>query len=378
VGTDAVVVLAHRRRDASKGTMMDVRTRIDGGLLQDLMATPRLVFARVGPPLLALLALFLTGSVGYWLLGQAHGEHWSLEDCAFMTVITLTTVGYGEVVPLQDAAVRLFTSALLVVGGGISVWSVSAVTAFIVEGHLGLFFREKALEKHIGSLQAHTIICGICPTSEHVMDEHVALKKPFVVVDAVADAVHALRDRRGNIPAVVGDPSTEDVMRRAGLMRAASLVCCLPTDKDNLFLVVTARQLRSDVAIVVECHEQASVPKMRAAGASHVINPAFIGGMRMASQVLRPHAVEFLDHMLRSGGSARVTEVTVPAGLVGRALSSLRIQEQTGVAVVAVRSGTAEFVYAPAADTPINEGMVLIVIAEHDRVERVRAIINAI
>jgi voltage-gated potassium channel len=350
-------------------------THYTEGLTNDLLATPRIIIERVGPPLLALLLLFLSGTVGYWLLGRWHSTPFSLGDCAFMTIITLTTVGYGEIVPLTTTETRVFTGALLVVGGGISVWSVSAVTAFIVEGHLGLFFREKALEKRIGSLRGHSIICGLSPTSEHVMDEHATLHKDFVVVDANADAVHSMRERRGDIPAVVGDPSTEDVMRRAGIEHAASLVCSLPSDKDNLFLLVTARQMRADLPIVVECMEQTSVTKMRAAGATHVINPTFIGGMRIASQVLRPHAVEFLDQMLRSGGRARVSEVVLPPKLVGKTLRALAIEQHTGVVVVATKHNS-EYRYSPDQDVPLPAGAVLIVIAEQERVERVQRHLN--
>jgi voltage-gated potassium channel len=294
-----------------------------------------------------------------------------------MSVISLTTVGYGEVFPLDFPAARIYTMGLLLVGMGVTVWAVSSVTAFFVEGHLGLFFREKALEKQIGQMRGHTIVCGLTSTSEHVLDEHRVAGRPVVVVDPRPEVATTLRERRPDVPVVIGDASDEAVLRRAGFPRAASLVCCLPSDRDSLFLVVTARQLRPDLEIVVECVDEPSVPKFRAAGATHVINPTFIGGMRIASQVLRPQAVAFLDTMLRGPGEARVSECVVEAGapVAGLTLQAARIPEQTGLVVVAVRpAGAPAFAYSPAGDVRLDAGAVVIVVGERSRVAKVEAL----
>jgi voltage-gated potassium channel len=350
------------------------------GFFRDLLATPRLVFERVGPPLLALLSLFVGGAVGYRVLGVVYGRDWGALDCLWMSVISLTTVGYGEVFPLDFPAARIYTMALLIVGMGVTVWAMSSVTAFFVEGHLGLFFREKALDKHIEALRGHTIVAGLTTTSEHVLDEHERLQRAVIVVDPRHELAQPLRDRRPGLPVVIGDPSDEAVLARAGLERAGSLVCCLPSDRDNLFLVVTARQQRPDVEIIVECGDESSVPKFRAAGANHVVNPVFIGGMRIASQVLRPQAVAFLDTMLRAPGDARVAACVVAAGAVvaGRTLAEARIPEQTGLVVVAVRpAGGSAFSYSPAPATRLDPGAVVIVVGERERVARVEALTGA-
>jgi voltage-gated potassium channel len=350
------------------------------GFWKDLLATPRLVFERVGPPLVALLSLFVGGAIGYDVLGALYGRSWSALDCLWMSVISLTTVGYGEAFPLDFPAARLYTMGLLVVGMGVTVWAMSSVTAFVVEGHLGLFFREKALEKHIETLRGHTIVAGLTPTSEHVLDEHARAGRAIVVIDPRPDIAQPLREKRPGLPVVVGDPSDAAVLARAGFEHAQCLVCCLPSDRDNLFLVVTARQLRAALAIVVECGDEQSVPKFRAAGATHVINPTFIGGMRIASQVLRPQAVAFLDTMLRAAGDARVSECVVAskAPVAGRTLGEARIAEQTGLVVVAVRpAGSSVFAYSPPPDTRLDPGAVVIVVGERERVARVEALTGA-
>ncbi len=350
-------------------------TPAEDSFLLDLLATPALILRRVGPPLLALLLLFVGGAVGYWLLGVVHGRSWGALDCVWMSVISLTTVGYGEAFPLDFPAARIYTMALLIIGMGVTVWSMSAVTAFFVEGHLGLFFREKALEKHIETLSGHTILCGLTHTSEHVLAEHQAAGRALVVVDPRHELAHPLRDKHKDLPVVVGDPSSEDVLTRAGLQRARALVCCLPSDRDNLFLVVTARQMRKDLEIIVDCGDEASVPKFRAAGASHVVNPTFIGGMRIASQVLRPQTVAFLDAMLRGPGEARVTEVVIAVGAAAVGKTVGWLVEQGGLQVVALRPPDARlFSYSPAADTVIEALAVVIVVGERARVARIEAV----
>jgi voltage-gated potassium channel len=347
----------------------------DASFWLDLLATPAVIFRRVGPPIVALFLLFVGGAFGYWVVGTLHGRQWGALDCVWMSVISLTTVGYGEAFPLDFPAARIYTMVLLVIGMGVTVWAMSAVTAFFVEGHLGLFFREKALEKHIDTLNGHTILCGLSAVSDHVLSEHLQNGRAVVVVDARHELAHPLRDKHKNLPVVVGDASSEEVLLRAGIQRAKALVCCLPSDRDNLFLVVTARQLRKDLEIIVDCGEEASVPKFRAAGATHVVNPTFIGGMRIASQVLRPQTVAFLDGMLRAPNEARVTEVVVGVGsaVVGKSIGFL--VEQGGLQVVALRNpGEAHFSYSPPSDTVVVAGAVVIVIGERARVARVEAV----
>lgn len=350
---------------------------ISDSFFRDLLATPALVLRRMGAPLLALVLCFIGGAFGYWVIGFSQGKVWSPLDCIWMSVISLTTVGYGEAFPLDFPAARIYTMVLLIIGMCVTVWAVSSVTAFFVEGHLGLFFREKALEKHIDSLAGHTVLCGLSAVSERVLTEHLASGRAIVVVDGRHEVAHALRDKYKGLPVMVGDASNEEVLVQAGVNRARSLICCLPNDRDNLFLVVTARQMSKTLEIIVDCGDEHSVPKFRAAGASHVVNPSFIGGMRIASQVLRPHTVAFLDNMLRGPGEVRVTEVVVrpESEAAGRDIGWL--VEHGGLQVVALRNPSEEsFRYSPRADTEIKEESVVIVIGERDRVARVQALAN--
>jgi voltage-gated potassium channel len=344
--------------------------------VDDVVASPTLLLKRVGPPLFSLLALFVGGGVGYWVLAQVYDHHWTLLDCIWMSVISITTVGYGEAFPLDFPAARIYTMGLLVLGMGIGVWAMSSVTAFFVEGHLGLFFRERALEKRIEKLMAHTVVCGLSQSSEHVISEHLVAGRDVVLVDPRHELAQKVHARWPNMAVVIGDPSDDDVLQRAGIAKATTVVCCLDTDRDNLFLVISARQLRPDVEIIVECDEQQSVSKFKAAGATNVVNPTFIGGMRIASQVLRPHAVAFLDQMLRAG-DARVSEVVVDAdsAVAGQKLGDAKVFEKTGLRAVALRSpGDSAFRYSPGDDEVLAAGTIIIVMGERARVERVQAL----
>jgi voltage-gated potassium channel len=349
-----------------------------------LTALVRLVWRRMGRPLSSLVVLFVVGSLGYALLMSMLGRSVRFLDCAFMTVISVSGVGYGEYVPLDHPAARVYTMVLLVVGLGVSVWSMSAMTAFIVEGEWGGFLAERALQRELHELEGHTIICGLTPTSTPVVEEHLAAGRTIVVIERDVGKIDDFKKThdtvRTPIAAVVGDPSDEDTLLRAGLLRASALVDCLGNDKDNLFLLVTARQLRSDIPIYVECSDEHSVKKLLAAGATHVVNPTMIGGMRLASQVLRPHAVAFLDQMLRAHGHVRVNEIVVEpkSALDGVTLNDARVHERTGLVVVALRlAGANEFVYSPAPTSVLLAGTAVIVIGEQDRVARVMALASS-
>jgi len=327
---------------------------------------------RTAKPFGLLTLVFFGGSLGYWFIGQLAGRDWPLLDCMYMTSITLTTVGYEDVLGVAHfAPAQLYTMLLIVSGMGATLYSVSSLTAFFVEGYLGTLFREAQMEQQLEKLTGHTIICGAGATGIHVIDEHASTDHPFVVIETAPEKIaHAVQTHPGLVY-VEGDATDEEVLTRAGIDRASGLVAVLGNDKDNLFLVVTARYLRPTLPIVAKCIDHGSVAKFRAAGASHVISPALIGGMRIASQILRPHVVDFLDSMLRSSGSARVAESTVAPSsvLAGKKIGESRIGETVGLLVVAMRRpGEREFIYSPAADVVLEPGAVVVVIGPNDRV----------
>jgi len=324
-------------------------------------------------PLISILAmilgLILAGSTGYYLL--FHGEHPFL-DCLYMTVISLSTVGYGEVLPVRSTpAVQMFTMGLIVFGVGILGYSVTNLSAYVLEGRLGGDLRRKRMEKMIAALDRHVIVCGAGDTGIYVVQELVRCGTPVVVVDTDEHRLEACR-RMGEFPVLAGDAADDAVLRAAGVERAAGLVASLASDRDNLFLVVSAQMLNPSLRIVAKAHDGALEAKMRRAGANAAVSPNYIGGMRIASEVIRPHAVEFLDAMLRQGsGTFRVSEVEVAkgGGMEGRTLRELNLSAKRAIQVLALReAGAPGFLYNPPADTRLAAGQVLVVLGELDRI----------
>lgn len=257
----------------------------------------------------AVLAVFSVGVAGYTIIG--HGKH-RFVDSLYMTVITLTTVGYGEIIPMENnPAGRIFTMFLLLFGMGILVYFVSAITAFLVEGQLEHVFWRKRMRQAIAELKHHVIVCGAGVVAGHLIEELVRVQRPVVAVIPQGSAPPQL-DVPQELPHIVGDAADEDVLAEAGLARADGLVAALELDRDNVLVTLTARQMNPAVRIVAMLVDPRHEGKLRRAGADSVVSPFLIGGMRMASEMIRPMVVTFLDTMLRDRDrNLRVEEVRV-------------------------------------------------------------------
>lgn len=317
----------------------------------------------------------LMGSVGYYLIGRGH---WTLFDCFYMTLITLSTVGYGEVLLGMEKLVeaRILTASLIVLGSGTLVYFVSTITAFIVEGDLQGILRRRSMARDIDKISGHAIVCGVGSTGRHVVNELLASGHPCVIVDLNQAAIEELEsENRRTIPHVIGSAIDDHVLQRAGIERAAIVVAALTDDKENLFVTITARAFNPTARIVAKCVEPTTEPKLLRAGATNVVSPNYIGGMRMASEVLRPSAVAFLDRMLRDQGDKkmRIEELVVAPGraVEGRALADTSIRNQ-GALVLAVRTASGEFIYNPPGSLRIEAGMALIILASIDDVKKLR------
>ena len=331
---------------------------------------------RLVPPAVALLAVVALGVVGYNHLG---GGRWSLADCLYMTVITLTTVGYGEVLTGMDTVpfAREFTAVLIILGMGVFVYFVSHVTAIIIEGDLQRALRKTRMRSKIAKLVDHMVVCGAGSTGRHVGAELVAAGRPVVAVDvdgASLEEQSRLLDRRLHHH-IQGDATDDAVLAAANLAAAAGLVATLPNDKDNLYLVVTARQANPRARIVARGSDLAVLDKLRRAGADAVVSPNFIGGMRIASELMRPQVVRFLDDMLRDRETHwRIEEVAIPAGsyLVGRALEDAELRRDFDIVVLAIRDEDGSTVYNPTAGQVISQESTLVVLGRLDRVDELR------
>ena len=310
------------------------------------------------------IVVFVFGVAGFKIFG---GRDWSFFDSVYMTVITVATIGYGEVHDLSgNLPARVFTTIYILLSLGTIAFAVTSITAFVVEGELKNILGRRKMDKEIGRLKGHFIVCGGDEIAATIIHELHETKRPFVVIEPSRERLDRLLAVQPFLY-VQGDPAEDEVLLKAGLANAKGVFLSLPTDEANLFVTVTVRSLNAGVNIVAKGTDIHNHAKMMRAGADHVVSPAFIGGMRMASQMVRPTVVTFLDTMLRDREKGlRVEEFTVAKGspLAGRTIGESGLRDKTKALLVAVKRGGSEaYDFNPPATRPIAEGDILIFIA---------------
>lgn len=333
----------------------------------------RMLLERLIIPFSALLLTFLFGTGGFLAIGAGR---WSVLDCAYMTSITLTTVGYGEVLDQMGDDARLFTMVLMWLGMGVTLYAVSTITAFLVETDIRRILRERRMERKLEGLRNHYIVCGLGKTGFNIVQELHATRQPCVAIDSSPENLQRTQKHFEGLYYLHGNATEEEILSRAGIERAAGLIAALRDDSDNLLITVQARYISPTIKIVARCNENNLADKFYRAGANYVVNPALIGGMRMASEMVRPHVVTFLDRMLRGKDrSVRVEEATVAprSPWVGKTLHEIDIRRRTGALLVAIKPPEEEeFRYNPDPGERLQPGSVIIVIGSPEQVGALR------
>ncbi len=304
--------------------------------------------------LLALTAVVVVGTIGYVLLG------FELLDAAYQTVTTITTVGFREVEPL-DGAGQIFTMILILAGVGTALYTLTVLLELLVEGHLGESMERRRMEKQIGALRGHVVLCGWGRVGRAIADELAEAGRSLVVIDLDPERVATITRH----PWVLGDATNDETLRRAGIERAQVLVAALETDAENLFVTLSGRALQPELFIVARARDEASVAKLSRAGADRVVNPQEIGGARMAAFVLQPHVTEFLDVVMRERGlEYRLEEIELPQGCPfgGLSLRDAHLRDRTGALILAMKGADGQFATNPSPETTLDVGQVLIAI----------------
>ena len=279
----------------------------------------------------AFVAVVAAGTAGYLLI-----ERWSLLESLYMTVITLSTVGFKEVRPLSPPG-QVFTAGLIVAGVGAVTYLFAAISQYIVSGELTGSIRKARMQQRIDELNDHFIVCGYGRVGQQVVLDLLEQQRPCVVVEQGEELVNDLP--RGAY-AVVGDASDDEVLGWAGVERASGLVAATGDDAVNLFITLTARTLNSDLTIVARANQTSTEPKLRRAGATHIIAPHTISGHRTARQLLYPQIIDFLDVVMHSGNLELVLEecrVQPDSHMHGKTVAEAEVRRRTGANVLAVR-----------------------------------------
>jgi len=305
-----------------------------------------------------LLAVLVIGTLGYSFIG---GEQYSLLDCFYMTVITIATIGYGEIIDMShNPAARIFTIFIALFGIGTLTYILSNFTAFVVEGELNEAFRRRKMEKTIKKFKDHYIVCGIDRVGLHIVNELFATKRPSVIVDTDRKKIEKATEMFQEQVFIEGDATDNSVLLKAGIERAKGLFAATGDDNVNLVVSLTAKQLNPSINVVARCHEQKNFEKMRKAGADAIVSPDLIGGLRMTSEMVRPTVVSFLDQMLRDKEkNLRIEEILMPDSFTGKAISALSLNKYSNSLLLAVKT-KGDWKYNPSGDYILKSGDALI------------------
>jgi voltage-gated potassium channel len=324
--------------------------------------------------LVMIFLVVLAGSVGYYIL---FGGEANIIDCVYMTVISITSVGYGEVFEISgNIPAQLFTMLLITFGYGIILYSLSTLTVILIEGELSGVLRKNKMSKMIHKLEDHYIVCGGGETGRPVLVELFENGEKAVLIEADENTIEGCKASIKNLLYIQGDVTDDDNLIAAGIEKAAGVIICLPVDKDNLYVTMTSRMLNPKVRIVSRIINQSLRPKIIKAGADRVVSPDAIGALRMASIMIRPTVVDFLDSMLRSGPSRyRIHQITISQNshAIGKTIAESGLKDKFGLLILGTRRPDNDIDLNPHPTFVLKEGMTLIVMGMSDDVARARS-----
>lgn len=307
--------------------------------------------------------------IGFGTIGYMSIEGWGFWDSFYMTVITLTTVGYREIHELSFNG-QLFTVVLLFVGVGTMLYALSTGAKFVLEGQLQEIYGRKKLEKKLKNLRDHYIVCGYGRMGKIIARELQHKKLKFAVIEK--NEVLLDPDEKEEFLMIQGDATKDELLKRVGIERAKCLISVLPTDAENLYVVLSARGLNPNLLIVARAGEEGSEQKLLRAGADRVVSPYHIGGLRMAHSVLKPAVVDFIEFATKSGNiDLQIEEITIQEGsnLVGNSLDHCGIGRDLGIIIVAIKERGGEMKFNPTFRTIIEAGDTLIAVGETSKLE---------
>lgn len=306
-----------------------------------------------------MVLIHVIGTLGYHYLGRPNA---SWIDSFYMTFITVATIGYGETVDLSHHPLgRLFTVFIAVIGIGTMSYLFSTLVALLLESDLNAARRKKRMEKEIARLAGHYIVCGIGRVGTNVADELIKTQRPLVVIESDRLALDRWLEHYPHTPHLHADAADDEALRRAGVMSAAGVFAVTGDDSHNLMVSLSVKLLNPKARVVARLHDVRNTNKARRVGADEVVSPDFTGGMRIASAMLRPHAVNFMDQMLRTDNALRVEEVLVPAHITATPLVELIPKSRDYILMATHEHG--KWVFNPGDDHLVKAGAALVLMA---------------
>lgn len=323
-------------------------------------------------PLYILSGLLMAGILGFMII-----EGFSFFDAYYMTIITIATVGYGEIHPLTTGG-RIFTSFLIITSFGTFAYAVSTITRFVTDGEFNRFFKNKKVNSAIEKLTDHVIICGYGRNGRQAAQVFKKHDKRFVVIDKDEKLTETITHKFSDL-VLSGDATQDEILLEAGIMKASALITTLPDDADNLFIVLTARYLNPTLNIISRASDDGSDTKLKIAGADNVIMPDKVGGAHMASLIMKPDVMEFIDQITVQGGdSINLEEITfdkITDNLKNKTLKDLEIRNKSGANIIGFKTAGGDYVVNPSADTRVIPHSKIFVLGTPEQIKTLKSIL---
>jgi len=324
------------------------------------------MWIKLWKPLLLILLMIFVGIIGFHII-----EKWPFMDCLYMTVITIFTVGFKEVHDLSPAG-RIFTVFIILGGVGAVLFAFTKLAEIVYEGGFYKFLRRRRMEKKLGHLKDHYIICGHGRMGSEVRERLEEENVPFVVIDNNEEKLKLIKTTQKGF-SIQGDASHEEILSEAGIKKAKGLAALLPTDADNLYLILTVRLLNPSLFILAKALDEEAERKLLQIGANRVVSPFKLSGLKIAQCLIRPTLVDFMDLIIRRKEIALYIEefaVTKDSCLINRTLKECDIRKTANVIVVAVKKPGKDIVFNPSPDIKLGRGDILLVLGDEKEVSQ--------
>ena len=327
-------------------------------------------FVKLRISLFLLIGIIAFGTVGYTTI-----EHMTVFDSFYMTLITISTVGFGEITPLSQAG-RILTIIIIVSGISLLTYTLGQIAKIFIEGELGKLLGRRKLGKQISELTDHFIVCGFGRIGEVLCKELADEKIPFLVIEKQGEKIEILEKMQYLY--LVGDATDDEMLLQAGLMKAKGLATAVSTDADNVFITLTAKGLKPDIFVLSRAADLQNESKLLRAGASRVVCPYNMGGTRMAQILKKPTVVDFLDTAMMSGDLGLKLEEAVvhhSSLLVGKTIMSSNLRRDFGVIIVAIKKASNEMIFNPGPEAFIDANDVIVAIGKQEDMRRMRRVL---
>jgi voltage-gated potassium channel len=325
---------------------------------------------RLLQPFIVIHAIIVVGIIGFMVI-----EKYTFVEAMYMTTISITTAGFQEVRPLSDSG-RLFTMFLLITSWVSFAFVITRITEFVITGEINKYFKTRRIMNNIGKLTDHVIICGYGRNGQQAVHNLKLHGVPVVFIEKDVELINRELPERNNALYIVGDSTDDDLLLSAGVQKAKALITTLPTDADNLFIVLSARSLNPKMQIISRASESNSISKLKKAGADNVIMPDRIGGAHMATLVTKPDVIEFIDYLSGEEGEAINMESVgynqLPDAIKDKSLHDIMNWKKTGVNCIGIKSAEGKFLINPLDETVISKGMKVIVLGTRWQIEQMK------